>query len=214
MSEGNRLSQNAHRYLDGEPHGELPEAERVQTDRLLEAVRAYGESLPALDETLDDAVLAAVRHRRPARRRTGWRWLMEPREVRMRPIWAPLAAAAAVVLLWVGTRGPLGPEAPALTPTAAADTVFVRFELVAPSARDVWLAGSFNDWRAEQLPLAAGAGGVWSTTLALPLGEHQYQFVVDGERWIPDPTAHAQVDDGFGGTNSVIVVGPKGVVRS
>jgi len=31
---------------------------------------------------------------------------------------------------------------------------------------------------------------------------------------VPDPTAHAQVDDGFGGRNSVIIVGPKGLVRS
>jgi len=48
----------------------------------------------------------------------------------------------------------------------------------------------------------------------LPIGEHQYQFVVDGRTWRPDSTAHAQVDDGFGGTNSVIVVGPKGLVRT
>ena len=214
MSEANRFSRDAQRHLDGEPHGELTEAERVRADRLLEAARSYGESLPALDDTVDDAVLAAVRDRRPARRRAGWRWLVEPRNVRLRPIWVPLAAAAAVLLLWLGTRGPLGPEQPAVTPIAAADTVFVRFEFVAPDARDVWLAGSFNEWEAEGIPLTTGAGGVWSTTLALPLGEHQYQFVVDGERWIPDPTAHAQVDDGFGGTNSVIVVGPKGVVRS
>ncbi len=214
MSETNRFSRDAQRYLDGEPHGELPDAERVRADRLLDSARAYGESLPALDDALDDAVLATVRGRRPARRRAAWNWLVEPRDVRLRPIWVPLAAAAAVVLLWVGVRGPLRPEPPPLTPTVAADTVFVRFELVAPNARDVRLAGSFNDWRVEQIPLTAGASGVWSTTLALPLGEHQYQFVVDGERWIPDPTAHAQVDDGFGGTNSVIVVGPKGVVRS
>ena len=31
---------------------------------------------------------------------------------------------------------------------------------------------------------------------------------------IPDPTAHALVDDGFGQRNSVIAVGPRGVVRS
>jgi hypothetical protein len=38
--------------------------------------------------------------------------------------------------------------------------------------------------------------------------------VVDGERWVPDPAAHAQVRDEFGQSNSVLVVGPRGVVRS
>jgi hypothetical protein len=213
VNDEQRFSRDAQRYLDGEPHGELTDAERSEADRLLEAAAAYRESLPTLDGAVDDAVLGAVRRRRPARTHSAWRWLVEPREVRLRPIWLPLTAAAAVLLLWMGTRGPLALEQPAVK-AVAADTVFVRFELTAPDARNVWLAGSFNDWQGERLPLTAGAGGVWSTTLALPLGEHQYQFVVDGERWIPDPTAHAQVDDGFGGTNSVIVVGPKGVVRS
>jgi hypothetical protein len=212
VNDTNRFSRDAQRYLDGEPHGELADAERNRADRLLDAARAYGESLPALDDAVDAAVLAAVRERPPARRRAAWRWLVEPRDVRLRPIWVPFAAAAAALLLWLG--GVMAPGQPAITPTVAADTVFVRFELVAPDARNVRLAGSFNQWQAEAIPLNAGAGGVWSTTVALPLGEHQYQFVVDGERWIPDPTAHAQVDDGFGGTNSVIVVGPKGVVRS
>ena len=62
--------------------------------------------------------------------------------------------------------------------------------------------------------MVRGTAGIWSVTVALPIGEHRYEFVVDQTRWVPDPTAHAQVDDGFGGRNSVIVVGPKGLVRS
>ena len=37
--------------------------------------------------------------------------------------------------------------------------------------------------------------------LALPAGQHQYAFVVDGARWVVDPGAPA-VDDGFGRRNS------------
>jgi 1,4-alpha-glucan branching enzyme len=62
--------------------------------------------------------------------------------------------------------------------------------------------------------MVRGSDGVWSVTVPLPVGEHRYEFVVDNRRWVPDPTAHSQVDDGFGGRNSVIVVGPKGLVRS
>jgi hypothetical protein len=214
VSERHRFSRDAQRYLDGEPHGELRDEERAGADRLLDAVEAYTERLEPLNGSLDDAVLAALRDRVPPRRLTAWRWLLEPRQIRLRPIWVPVMAAAAALIVWLGGRAVTdGGRVPAGT-EATADTVYVRFELVAPGAQLVSVAGSFNDWQPDSVRLARGEAGVWSTTLALPLGEHQYQFVVDGERWMPDPTAYAQVDDGFGGTNSLIVVGPRGVVRS
>jgi len=213
VSADDRFSKDAQRYLDGEPHGELQEGERHDADRLIEAVSAYVERTQPLDAALDDSVMAAVRARPTARRHAGWRWLFEPRQVSLRPVWIPAMAAAALMIAWLGVRGPDAGE-PTGAAVAVADTVFVRFELAAPNARAVSVAGSFNGWQPDVVQLVRGETGVWSTTLALPLGEHAYQFVVDGERWISDPTAHAQVDDGFGGTNSVIVVGPRGVVRS
>ena len=45
------------------------------------------------------------------------------------------------------------------------------------------------------------APGVWTITVPLTQGVHDYAFVVDGRQWIPDPYA-PRVDDGFGGTNS------------
>jgi hypothetical protein len=206
---------DAHRYLDGEPHGELRPDDQVRADRLAAALRAYCARLPVPGAEVDDAVMAAVRVRSPERRAPGWRWLVEPRVVRIRPVWVPVLAAAAAVVFWLGPRAwtPGAPERPPIA-AAARDTVYVRFELVAAGARTVAVAGSFNDWRPEALPLARREGGAWSITVPLPIGEHEYQFVLDGERWVPDPTAQAHADDGFGGTNSVIVVGPKGVVRS
>ena len=77
------------------------------------------------------------------------------------------------------------------------------------------LVGSFNDWNVTAIRLTkTPATGVWTVTVPLVPGEHQYLFVLDEERWIPDPTAHALVDDGFGQKNSVIAVGPRGIVRS
>jgi hypothetical protein len=215
------FGRDTHRYLDGEPHGELPEGERVSADHLAAAVRALAGRLPAVDAALDERVMAAVRERPAPGRRDGWRWLVEPRPVRIRPVWVPLALAAALAL-WLVPRA-LAPARPGARSAAAAgaavanaahDTVFVHFEMTAPDARAVAVAGSFNGWRAESLPMRRGEGGVWSVTIPLALGEYHYQFVVDGRRWVSDPTAHALEDDGFGGRNSVIVVGPKGVVRS
>jgi hypothetical protein len=212
------FGRDTHRYLDGEPHGELPDGERARADRLADAARALGDALPTLEAGLDERIMAAVR-RAAAPRRGAWRWLVEPQAVRIRPVVVPLAAAAVLALLWVAAPRRGGAPGQAVATAAAAaspthDTVYVRFELADADARAVAVAGSFNGWRAEALPMRRGAGGVWSVTVPLPLGEYQYQFVVDGVRWVSDPTAHVLEDDGFGGRNSVIVVGAKGVVRS
>jgi len=185
-------------------------------NRLNEAAQQLAGRLPELDARVDDAVMAAV-HRRgaPVRRRAGWRWFIEPRNIVVRPLWAAAGlAAAAALVLWIGAH-PTGTQALATSSTRSpVDTVYVHFSLISPAAHNVSVAGTFNGWDAASLTLRKVANGVWEATVPLPVGEHRYQFVVDGQRWVPDPAAQAQVDDGFGGTNSVIVVGPKGVVRS
>jgi 1,4-alpha-glucan branching enzyme len=51
----------------------------------------------------------------------------------------------------------------------------------------------------------ADGDGVWELRLKLnESGEYQYQFLINGKRWVPDPNAPLQVEDGFGGTNSVL----------
>jgi len=49
--------------------------------------------------------------------------------------------------------------------------------------------------------------GEWSVRVALAPGQYRYMFVVDGNRWIPDPNAVASQNDGFGGKNSVLFHG-------
>lgn len=83
----------------------------------------------------------------------------------------------------------------------------VRFAMPAPKAGSVAVAGSFNGWDAGAHVLAGpDEHGVWTVTLPLPPGRYEYLFVINGTEWAADPSAPA-VDDGFGGRNSVIVVG-------
>lgn len=161
-----------------------------------------------------ERVMGAVRGM-DAPRRGMLAWVLEPRAVRVRPLWVPLAAAAAMAVWLLGRQSVRPVESPAIPAVAArtTDTVYVRFELVAPEARAVSLAGDFNGWAPDVIQLSRSPNGAWVTTVPLRVGEHRYQFVVNGERWLPDPATEA-VDDGFGGRNSVIVVGPKGLVRS
>jgi len=209
-------SPDQQRFLDGDAPPARP-ADRDAAERFGAAVREWSAALPALGEPVDARVMDAVRARARARRRAWWRWFVEPRRVAFRPALAAAAAAALVVvssLVTILLSGRV--DAPAAAAGGPAPgTILVRFDLVAPEARRVALAGSFNAWSDSTIVFRRSAEpGVWSVTVALPPGRHQYLFVVDGERWIPDPSAHAQVEDEFGQRNSLLVVGPRGVVRS
>src|SRR5690242_3047585 len=195
--------------LDGEVSlDQLPSELRGEGAAALRLIGSVDRAPISLRPDLDRRVMAIVRRHAASPGRRAWQWLNAPRDVqlrlRIRP-WAAwggaLAAAASVALLL--TRGP----EPARSPRAAAhDSVVVRFVLYAPGARQVAVAGTFNQWDRDAAPLVpAGSSGVWSTTLALPVGQHQYAFVVDGERWVADPGAPA-VDDGFGRRNSLMAV--------
>jgi len=84
----------------------------------------------------------------------------------------------------------------------------VRFELCRPSARRVCLAGSFNGWDPDVMPMTASGHGTWARELALGPGRYEYCFVVDGE-WTKDPGAAESVANPFGGFNSVLTIGEK-----
>lgn len=68
-------------------------------------------------------------------------------------------------------------------------------------AEQVFLAGNFNNWSPESLPMV-NENGIWKVSLNLEPGEYQYKFVVNGTDWMEDPDSPSYVDDGFGGKNS------------
>ena len=176
-------------------------------DKLQRASDALRAKLQGPGAAFTGRVMEQVR-REPRPRRV-------PRGIEV-PRWSiPLAAAAALALFYAGTRFSGAPRtahgAPATVASVHSDTVYVRFELAAPTAHAVHLAGDFSGWQ-PSVPLTKDANGKWVATLPVAVGVHRYQFVVD-DAWIADPSA-GSVDDGFGGKNSVVVVGPKGVVRS
>ncbi|HEY0671514.1 MAG TPA: glycogen-binding domain-containing protein [Longimicrobiales bacterium] len=126
-------------------------------------------------------------------------WLLTPRPFSMQ--WRPAYAVALALLIGVfaAIRG--------MTPTPATiepAQVLVEFRLDAPNAHQVQLAGNFSDWKPVHTLKRAGSG-TWTVVVPMTPGVHSYGFVIDGERWVPDPMAPA-VADGFGGVNSQIAV--------
>ncbi len=71
----------------------------------------------------------------------------------------------------------------------------------------VAVAGEFNAWNTTADPLAKQADGSWALTRKLEPGRYMYKFVIDGTNWKEDPNAQETADDGYGGKNSVVIVG-------
>jgi 1,4-alpha-glucan branching enzyme len=78
------------------------------------------------------------------------------------------------------------------------------------SGSAVAVAGEFNGWNTTADPLAKQANGSWSVTKKLEPGRYMYKFVIDGNTWKEDPGAKESADDGYGGKNSVVVIGAGG----
>jgi 1,4-alpha-glucan branching enzyme len=81
----------------------------------------------------------------------------------------------------------------------------ILFSFYAPTAKNVAIAGSFNAWDIHKNRMSGpDKSGVWSAVIPLPEGRYEYLFNKDG-KWLPDPSV-PEVDDGFGGKNSVLFV--------
>jgi 1,4-alpha-glucan branching enzyme len=88
---------------------------------------------------------------------------------------------------------------------AATQKKRVNFNLHAPGARSVHVAGNFNDWDPSARALKCDKKGVWRTWMNLPTGEYEYRFVVD-EKWQEDPICEERARNAFGAYNSAFVV--------
>jgi 1,4-alpha-glucan branching enzyme len=83
----------------------------------------------------------------------------------------------------------------------------VRFTVLIPGAKQVFLVGSFNDWSKGATPMKIVDGSsLWSVDVPLIQGEYTFMYVIDGVRWMTPPHAEDFVTDGFGQTNGVVIV--------
>lgn len=83
----------------------------------------------------------------------------------------------------------------------------IRFAYHNDEARSVSLAGEFNNWQAEATRFVRDESGTWIAEVATPrAGRYEYKFLIDGRRWIEDPSNGIKEPDNFGGLNSVLVI--------
>ena len=81
----------------------------------------------------------------------------------------------------------------------------VRFELLAPDAQNVSVAGDFNNWDVRSLPMKRDTRGKWKASIALEPGRYEYRFCVDGT-WQDDPKVPERADNPFGTQNCIRIV--------
>lgn len=169
---------------------------------------------------------------RSERKRAGLREVLFGRTTKQGSMgWAGLAAAALILVAFSisltlyfernsmqfgpntaqepGSNGGVSGElvqGPQRESSAEEEVVRVILSLEAPTAESVAVVGDWNGWDSKSHQMNdADRDGVWELSLRLERGkEYQYQFLIDQEKWVPDPHAPLQVDDGFGGTNSIL----------
>jgi len=112
----------------------------------------------------------------------------------------PLLAAAAAAIFVVGLSFGI------FFTTLNNKMVTVRFTLDAPQASSVYLAGDFNAWGGDGYKLRrASPDSPWEISVKLEKGKaYVYNFVINGTTWVADPNAPARIDDGFGGSGSLL----------
>jgi 1,4-alpha-glucan branching enzyme len=80
-----------------------------------------------------------------------------------------------------------------------------QFTFQAPTARQVSLAGEFNNWNPKAGLMHKGPDGVWHLSVALKPGRYEYRFLAD-EAWCDDPAAQQKARNSLGTENCVRIV--------
>lgn len=212
MTEGIDL---LHKVLDGE-------ASREETETflsLLDADHALRKEYDALKATVffmensgkmpvpasfTGDVMKKLPRPEKADGKSFWGFLFGERVLR----WNMASALATAALLAVVLGGIVrfsGNLSRVMPPSNSVENVNrVTFTLHAPDAREVAVAGEFNQWSVEGGKMKKRENGVWTVQVPLKPGTYNYMFVVDGKVWVADPKADSFQDDGFGNKNSVI----------
>lgn len=179
---------------------------------------------PEVPECLLPQIMARIEPKKPSLSRRSWRWVQRLlRRAAIRSV-AIGGVAAFVVAMLIWSVSPFmrhGSQLPAafvedfaskptgwrLAGSGAGQAKDVTFVARIPGARQVAVIGSFNDWMPGRHVMHKAPGSdVFTLTVNLPAGRYVYAFLVDGTILKPDSSALLQEDDGFGHTNSVLII--------
>lgn len=76
----------------------------------------------------------------------------------------------------------------------------------APDAKEVYIAGEFNNWKLDENSRMEQTNGCWTKRLSLNNGNYRYRFVIDGN-WSEDPANPLTQLNTYGTLDSLLEVG-------
>lgn len=77
--------------------------------------------------------------------------------------------------------------------------------LKAPQAKEVYLAGEFNNWKLDENTRMEQTNGCWSKRLSLEKGSYRYRFVIDGN-WTEDTANPLTRMNSYGTLDSLLEI--------
>jgi len=89
----------------------------------------------------------------------------------------------------------------------------VVFAVSAPEAKEVYIAGDFNDWKVDASSKMEQSNGTWKKRLNLANGKYRYRYVIDGV-WTEDANNPTREMNPYGTMDSLVEVTPQIKVRS
>lgn len=83
----------------------------------------------------------------------------------------------------------------------------VTFTFTAPDVTEAFVVGTFNEWNRAQDKMTSAPGGVFTATVEMSEGDHEYSFYVDNRGYRSDPLNSNKVGDPVRGSNSAFRLG-------
>jgi len=221
--------QALHMIADDEELRSMLRFEQRLSESLSEHSLQYDESRVPVGFT--DNVMQAIEAREQQkeqeslteRLRAWFRRLWEPRQIYWRPAYAfvvillaTVALAYPMMMQWEGelqsskqadSTARITDSIQQVSTTTGNSEVMLRFVYVDEDAQSVAVAGDFNNWEPTKLTRQKVNNKIiWTGLIPMSRGEHHYMFVKDGDKWVTDPLAPVQRNDGFGNKNAVIYI--------
>jgi 1,4-alpha-glucan branching enzyme len=81
----------------------------------------------------------------------------------------------------------------------------VEFSFYFPEAMNVYVAGEFNGWDTQSLPMRKDKDGVWRSKIKLLPGRYEYKLLADNT-WVENLPDAETVSNPFGTQNFIISV--------
>lgn len=81
----------------------------------------------------------------------------------------------------------------------------MEFCFFSPGAKNVYVAGEFNAWDTQSLPMKKGEDGIWRSKVKLLPGRYEYKLFADNA-WVEDLPDSETVFNPFGTKNFVISI--------